>query len=155
RQSPRIASPRYDPRVPTIRNRPRLVLCLLAALLLAVLFVTPRLGLGGLSHDDRSHILWNLRIPRIAMAALAGLSLAVAGAVFQATFGNPVADPFTLGVASGAAVGAALAFHLGWTGTRLGVPLLTLSAFAGGAISVAIVYSIAGTWRRLATETLL
>ncbi len=58
-------------------------------------------------------ILWDVRIPRVLMAFLAGVALAASGMVFQAMFRNPLATPFTLGVSSGAALGAASAIQFG------------------------------------------
>src|SRR5215510_6381079 len=114
-------------------GRSRMLLAMLAALMLVALLAAPWLGLTSITRDDLAslstsqptvgaQILWRLRVPRVLMAAVAGMALAVAGATFQATFRNPLADPFTLGIASGAAVGAALVFHLGWAGTKSGLP---------------------------------
>jgi len=100
-------------------------------------------------------VFWDLRMPRVLMAAVAGAALAVAGSVFQATFRNPLADPFTLGISSGASVGAALSFHLGWNGLRFGMPLVTLAALAGATVSVLLVYGVASLRRRASTDTLL
>lgn len=79
-------------------------------------------------------ILWEIRWPRIALAVLAGSSLALSGACYQTLFRNPLADPFILGVSSGAALGAAIAITF-WHGSYL-----TLSAFIGSAAAVAAVY---------------
>lgn len=95
-------------------------------------------------------ILWQIRLPRVVLAALVGASLGVAGGAYQGLFRNPLADPYILGVSSGAAVGAALAIALldqigraaslpHWL--KLGpVPVL---AFAGGLITVTLVYRLA------------
>lgn len=148
------------------RGRAGFVLSASAAALLLALAVAPwvgreAVGLGEVVGPAASQptiarqVFWQLRVPRVLMGALVGAALAAAGTVFQATFRNPLAEPFTLGVSSGAAVGAALAFHRGWTGVWLGVPVLTLTAFAGAAISVLVVYGIAARQRRITTETLL
>lgn len=136
---------------------------LAGGVLLMVVLVAPWVGHEAVSPADvvssqpsiSRHVFWNLRVPRIAMAALAGAALASAGCVFQATFRNPLAEPFTLGVASGAAVGAALAFHRRWTGIWYGMPMVTLCAFVGAAVTVMVVYAIAARQRRVTTETLL
>ena len=65
--------------------------------------------------------LWQLRFPRIVMSVLAGAALAVCGGVFQSVFRNPVCDPYILGVSSGASIGAAVAFILGWDTMVFGV----------------------------------
>ena len=69
--------------------------------------------------------VWNLRLPRILLAALAGAGLSAAGCAFQSLFANPLATPDTLGVASGASFGAAL-------GLLLGLPLLGVQLSCGG-----------------------
>ena len=79
--------------------------------------------------------VWNLRLPRIILAALAGAGLSCAGCAFQSLFANPLATPDTLGVASGASFGAAL-------GLLLGLPLLgvQLTALLMGALAVALTW---------------
>ena len=62
---------------------------------------------GNATDSTAAIILWKLRIPRVVMAFLAGAALATSGMAFQAMFRNPLATPFTLGVASGASLGAA------------------------------------------------
>ena len=85
-------------------------------------------------------VLWKLRIPRVLMALLAGTALSTSGMVFQAMFRNPLATPFTLGVSSGAALGAAIAIQFGWAFALFGLSSVTLSAFAGAVLSIALVY---------------
>ena len=63
--------------------------------------------------DVSSNILWNLRIPRMIAAILAGASLAVSGLSLQTVFRNPLAGPFVLGISSGASLGVALALFAG------------------------------------------
>jgi iron complex transport system permease protein len=87
-------------------------------------------------------IVWQIRLPRVALAALVGAALGLAGAGFQGVFRNPLADPYLLGAASGAGFAASLAmvgggmFGLG----ALGVPL---AAFVGAAATVALVVALA------------
>lgn len=80
-------------------------------------------------------IFWDIRLPRVLLAALVGSALALAGAGVQGLFRNPLADPALIGVSAGAALGAVLCFFLGWQGT-LGGWLLPLAAFAGGWLAV-------------------
>ncbi|MGD0655905.1 MAG: iron ABC transporter permease [Thermoguttaceae bacterium] len=87
-------------------------------------------------------ILWKLRIPRVAMAFLAGAALATSGMSFQAMFRNPLATPFTLGISSGASLGAALCIQLGWNFSLLWIPGVTLSAFMGAVITIVLVYTL-------------
>lgn len=100
-------------------------------------------------------IVWQLRLPRILLAAVSGAGLAVAGATFQGIFRNPMAEPYVLGVSSGAALGATLAMISGLTATLFGLGLVALAAFAGGLLTVGLVYRIARTGGRLPEITLL
>lgn len=99
-------------------------------------------------------ILWDIRFPRIMMGLFVGASLAMTGAALQALVRNPLADPYVLGVSSGAALGATmgLAFGLGSFAGGVGVPL---SAFVGAALTILIVYGIAASQGRLPVQTLL
>lgn len=85
--------------------------------------------------------VWQFRIPRTLLAALAGASLALAGAVMQATVRNPLAEPYILGVSSGAGVGAVLVITLG-SASLAGVPL-SVAAFAGALVATSAVYLLA------------
>ena len=80
-------------------------------------------------------IFWDIRLPRVLLAALVGSALALAGAGVQGLFRNPLADPALIGVSAGAALGAVLCFFLGWQGA-LGGWWLPLAAFAGGWLAV-------------------
>lgn len=85
-------------------------------------------------------VFWEIRVPRVLLAALVGGSLALAGAGVQGLFRNPLADPALIGVSAGAALGAVLCFFFGWEGL-LGGWLLPLAAFAGGLLAVLILMS--------------
>lgn len=85
--------------------------------------------------------LWNIRFPRIALGLLVGASLAVAGAVMQAVFSNPLAEPGIIGVSSGASVGAALA--LVFIPQALSGFAVPLAAFVSGLAAAFIVYLLA------------
>ena len=93
--------------------------------------------------------VWNLRLPRILLAALAGAGLSAAGCAFQSLFANPLATPDTLGVASGASFGAAL-------GLLLGLPLLgvQLSALVMGALAVGLTW-LAGSGKSKGLSTVV
>ena len=95
-----------------------------------------------------------LPLPRLIIGTLAGASLAVAGAMFQAIFRNPLASPYTLGVSSSASLGAAVAFTLG-VGTWHAFSVLSLAAFLGAVVSVSLVYLIAGATRQYGSAALL
>lgn len=117
--------------------------------------VTPCLGVVSLSDLRSVPVFWQIRVPRTALAFLAGSGLAMAGLTFQAMFRNPLATPFTLGVSSGAAFGATLCIRLGWTFSLLGVSAVSFSAFVGAIGSLALVYGIAMARRTFSTSILL
>ncbi len=94
---------------------------------------------SGLSQIQKN-IIWEVRMPRVVLGALVGATLAVSGASYQAVFRNPLADPYLLGAAAGAGLGATVAIVTG-SGDGIGtfdvVPLL---AFLGALIAVALTY---------------
>jgi len=83
-------------------------------------------------------VLWQIRAPRVMLAALVGGMLAIAGSAYQGVFHNPLADPYLLGVAAGSGLGATLAIAYGHV-DRSG-QLLPLAAFVGGLTAVAFTY---------------
>jgi iron complex transport system permease protein len=97
--------------------------------------------------------LWVVRFPRIVMGLAVGAALAVAGAVMQAVFGNPLAEPGVVGVSSGAALGASAAIALGVS--VLGGPGVALFAFIGGLLATLLVYAVARAGGRTEVVTLL
>ncbi len=97
--------------------------------------------------------LWIVRFPRIAMALMVGAALAVAGAVMQAIFGNPLAEPGVVGVSAGSAFGAAIAIVLGVT--ALGSGRIAVFAFAGGLGATLLVYFVSRANGRTEVVTLL
>jgi cobalamin transport system permease protein len=84
-------------------------------------------------------ILWQLRLPRVVLGALVGGTLAAAGAAYQGVFRNPLADPYLLGAAAGAGLGATLVAAYA-PGSGLSGDLLPLSAFAGAGFAVVVAY---------------
>ena len=130
------------------------VLLLAAACLLGLSLGGVRLDWTALSAEgpagDTARILAQLRAPRVALAALVGACLALAGAALQALLKNPLADPFLLGTSGGAAAGAAIAALLGVS------PLLSPgAAFAGAAVSAVGVAALARRGGRLDLHRLL
>jgi len=97
--------------------------------------------------------LWVVRFPRVVMALAVGAALAVAGAVMQAIFGNPLAEPGVVGVSSGAALGASAAIVFGVT--ALGSWSIALFAFAGGLLATLLVYFVSRANGRTEVVTLL
>ena len=87
-------------------------------------------------------IIVELRLPRVLMAMAVGVALSLAGATFQGLLRNPLADPYVLGTASGAALGAAIALLVPVHLALLGFGLLHLLAFTGALLAVAVVYRV-------------
>jgi iron complex transport system permease protein len=87
-------------------------------------------------------VVWNVRLPRILMGVLAGAGLGICGAVLQAVLRNPLASPFTLGIASAATFGASLAIILG-AGFVDGAYLVVINAFIFTLLSSFIIYGLA------------
>jgi len=87
-------------------------------------------------------IVWQLRLPRLALAAMVGMALGLAGAAFQGVFRNPLADPYLLGAASGAGFGAATAMVIGLS-LSLGGLAVPAAAFVGAAATVVVVVALA------------
>ncbi|HEX2187351.1 MAG TPA: iron ABC transporter permease [Longimicrobiaceae bacterium] len=146
--------------------RPLLRLALLAAALVAALLLATRVGavplgvreiadaVAGEGDPTTVAIVRRLRLPRSLLAALVGGALAASGAVFQALLRNPLADPYVMGVAGGAAVGAVAAVALG--GFAASAAPVTLAAFAGAVVAMLLVFRIAAAaGRALDTRVLL
>lgn len=111
---------------------------------------------GKVDDSAAAYILWNLRIPRVLMAFMAGAGLAVSGMVFQAMFRNPLATPFTLGVSSGASLGAAVCIQFGLSFAVWGISGVAISAFIGAILSIILVYALTSTSRQgSSTATML
>ncbi|WP_253277347.1 iron ABC transporter permease [Rhodococcus sp. RD6.2] len=106
---------------------------------------------SGLTARQQS-ILWNIRMPRVVLGALVGATLAIAGAAYQGVFRNPLADPYLLGVSSGAGLGATLAIAVGGAAGFAGVPI---AAFAGGMLAVGATYALGRTVGSGRTEVVI
>ncbi|HEX9867317.1 MAG TPA: iron chelate uptake ABC transporter family permease subunit, partial [Candidatus Tectomicrobia bacterium] len=100
-------------------------------------------------------ILFSIRLPRVALMAVTGAALAAAGATYQGLFRNPLADPYLVGVASGAGLGATLALTLKLPGTFLGLSAVPLAAFAGALFTVTLVVLSAQVGRTTPISTML
>lgn len=121
--------------------------------------VLSRLGVTAIETGDigrnTAAIIWNLRLPRVILGVLIGASLALAGTTFQGLLRNPLADPFTIGVSSGAATGATLAIFLRQL-TGLHFPqMIPLFAFAGALLAMFFVYNLAKIGGQVPVVTLL
>ena len=161
------------PRPARLRAGPLLAACavLAGAALLAVLVGPVRLDPGavvvelagrlpgvdtssGLS-DQEAAILWQLRLPRVVLGGLVGAMLALAGAAYQGVFRNPLADPYLLGAAAGAGLGATLAIAYGPDTSGWPVDLLPLAAFAGAVAGVVAAYALGRSGPARTTTSLI
>ena len=165
-------------RFATVRHNPALFICLLGGLLLASIVLAVLVGtLGPIGPGDPvrisfpdaidailgrsgdwpayySSVFWDVRIPRVLLAALVGAALACAGTAMQAIFRNPMADPFIIGVSSGAAVGAASAGLTGLT-AAIGAFTAPALAFVCALLTVFVVYRMGTVRGRVYVDTLL
>jgi iron complex transport system permease protein len=127
------------------------VLAALALLWLIVLVVAPFAGSHTISPGavwsgedaTAATIFWQLRLPRVLLALLAGGALAVSGVAYQTVFRNPLAEPYTLGVAVGAALGAVVAIRFLGDGDMAGLPLVAAASFLGALGATAVVFGLA------------
>jgi iron complex transport system permease protein len=134
---------------------------------LLVLALCPFVGPTSLSYEkvfqawppapdnQDAQVFFNVRLPRNLLAALAGAAMACAGVVFQAVLRNPLACPFTLGVAGGSSFGAVMAILLGLTTSVHGFSFITFFSFLGALLSLFLVHSLASSLRAYSTVTLL
>lgn len=95
------------------------------------------------SNPTAYSILWNIRMPRVMLAALVGASLAIAGAAFQGLLKNPLADPYTLGISSGASVGAVFTLFFGVSVPVLGFFTLPIFSMIGAFVTMMVVMGFA------------
>jgi iron complex transport system permease protein len=109
---------------------------------------------SGLSEQELA-ILWQLRLPRVVLGGLVGAMLALAGAAYQGVFRNPLADPYLLGAAAGAGLGATLAIAYGPDTSAWPVDLLPLAAFAGAVTGVVAAYALGRSGGARTTTTLI
>jgi len=147
------------------------LLVLLAALILSVaigpVYIPPgtvvavlaaRLSGSALSTEAAqmvSTILLEIRLPHALLLLLTGAALAGSGAGYQGLFRNPLADPYLIGVASGAGLGAVIAMSIHWPADLAGLYVIPAAAFVGALITVMIVYSLARIGKSVPTTTLI
>lgn len=118
--------------------------------------VVARIGLSkGLISETTSRIVWDLRLPRVILAVVVGGGLSIIGVAMQALVRNPLAEPYILGISGGAAAGASL-FYLGFLPPLLSKAFsMPLAAFAGGFLSISIVYLVAKSESTISVARLL
>jgi iron complex transport system permease protein len=107
------------------------------------------------SSSNAGEIFWQIRVPRVILGFLCGGALALSGLAFQAIFRNPLATPFTLGVSSGASLGAAMYVRFGIPFAFIGLSGTSLFAFVGAAASILLVYGVTRAKGGLSTTTML
>ncbi len=141
-----------------------LALALLFFVVLATTFGAARISFidalgilftGSSTEPMHVKILWSIRLPRVLLAGLVGMGLAISGTTYQGLFKNPMAEPYVLGVSSGAALGATLAIITFGERTVAGLSTITFFAFTGALLTIFIVYQIAGVDKRRSVGTLL
>src|SRR5262245_57298478 len=137
------------------------------ALTIATLLLAPLVGPTSISlrrafdvsmpfaDNADAQIFFIARLPRTLAGAIVGALFAAAGVVFQGLLRNPLATPFTLGVSTGAALGAILAISFNWSIAVAGISAVPIAAFAGSAMAVAIVYALAQARHRGLSTTVL
>lgn len=111
----------------------------------------PGAGAAGTVSQAHQAIIWDIRLPRVLLGVLVGGMLATAGAAYQGVFRNPLADPYLLGVAAGAGLGATLAIAIGGGGSAL----LPMAAFVGAVVAASLTYAVGAAGSRGNTVTSL
>jgi iron complex transport system permease protein len=134
-------------------------LMLLLSMAIGSVFIPPtelwRVVTGTAANDVFRTILLEIRLPRTALIALVGAALAGSGAAYQGLFRNPLADPYLIGVAAGAGLGAILAMSVRWPYTTLGLLAVPLAAFVASLLTVYVVYTIAHIGGSVPTTSLI
>jgi iron complex transport system permease protein len=136
-----------------------LILMLILSMAIGSVFIPPAdvLGVlsGSLSNETFRTILLDIRLPRTILIALVGAALAGSGATYQGLFRNPLADPYLIGVASGAGLGAIIAMSVKWPYTTFGLFAVPFVAFIASLLTVYLVYMFAHIGRTVPTTNLI
>lgn len=104
--------------------------------------------------ENTQNIIWHLRVPRVLLGAMVGVALSLSGVAMQALTKNPLADPYILGISSGASFGAVLSIVLGAL-AFLGIYRIQIGAFLGAILSIGIVYSLSKSGKNVTPVKLL
>lgn len=120
----------------------QIVALIIAAVSVAIAPLIGSISLSQLDSAQFSQVFWQLRVPRVLLGFIAGGALAACGAVYQGMFRNPLACPFTVGVASGAMLAAALAVRFGGGENTLGISMIVVAGFVGAIITIAIIVAL-------------
>ncbi len=142
-----------------------LILALILSVAVGAVYIPPvdmvRIFFQPLLRDDLvglpyySTIILTVRLPHTILVCLTGAALAGSGAAYQGLFRNPLADPYLIGVASGAGLGAVIALAIHWPVTLLGWLSVPVAAFISATITVFLVYTLASINRSVPTTTLI
>ncbi|NUQ83635.1 MAG: iron ABC transporter permease [Anaerolineales bacterium] len=135
-----------------------LFLALLLSLAIGSVFISPRElwnVLFGNGSETATSILWKIRLPRTVLIALTGAALGGSGATYQGLFRNPLADPFLIGIASGAGLGAVIAMSIEWPYSFWGLMAIPMAAFLAALLTVFIVYTLARVGQTIPTTNLI
>jgi iron complex transport system permease protein len=135
-----------------------LALALLLSLAVGAVFIPPAelwAALTGSGSETATAILLRIRLPRTVLIALTGMALGGSGAAYQGLFRNPLADPFLIGVASGAGLGAVIAMSVKWPYSFWGLLAIPMAAFLGALLTVFTVYWLARVGRTVPTTNLI
>lgn len=135
-----------------------LFIALLLSLAIGSVFILPNelwQTLLGNGTETAEAILWKIRLPRTILIALTGAALGGSGAAYQGLFRNPLADPFLIGVASGAGLGAVIAMSIQWPYSFWGLMAIPFAAFLAALLTVFIVYLFARVGRTIPTTNLI
>lgn len=145
---------------PFAANTALLVIAFVLSIALGSVFIPPAEILGSLFgraaiSPTNATILYEIRLPHTILIALTGAALAGSGTAYQGLFRNPLADPYLIGVASGAGLGAVSVMARDWPKELLGFYAVPAAAFAGALLTVAIVYWIARLGKTVPVTTLI
>ncbi len=135
-----------------------LAIAFILSLAIGSVFISPKELwdiLRGMGNETFSFIVWQIRLPRTILIALTGAALSGSGAAYQGLFRNPLADPFLIGVASGAGLGAVIAMSVKWPYTFWGLMAIPMAAFIAALLTVFIVYFLARVGQTIPTTNLI
>ncbi len=135
-----------------------LALAVLLSIAIGSVFVSPAeiwKTLTGQGTETAFAILWKIRLPRTVLVLLTGAGLGISGASYQGLFRNPLADPYLIGVASGAGLGAVIAMSVEWPYSFWGMFIVPLAAFVMALLTVAVVYMMARIGHTVPTTNLI
>lgn len=154
-----------------IVTKSKTVLTILLLLLLCIMILSSTMGAADISfiealkiitgwhskniNETHKVIVLNIRMPRIFLAALVGVGLSIVGGTFQGLFKNQLADPYVLGISSGAALGATLAIIFSFEGAILGFAFNSFCAFIGAMLTALLVFSVARVGNKLSVSNML